>query len=214
MHGHGTYYGLGADAGNACSLRDPPPALASSPVFRGTVAINTPDYSKTYGCGICYRVSASGNGNGNTPIQGDFYVYGNNWCPECTEGTLDFADNGDGVWDIDIQPVQCPVGDLKIMYKYEGTNPYYIKIQTRNERVPVSKFQIKENGVWQDTNREAGYWLYSPKSPPIASPLEVRYGSYVTGEVIYDKVDVIGAGEIAGYNGVQFEKDDTLPSAE
>merc|ERR1712062_27037 len=139
-------------------------------MFRGTVAINSPDYAQSFGCGMCYKVVGNGNGLGNSPITGEFYVYGNNICPECQEGSLDFAENGDGVWDIDIQPVQCPVGDLKIKYKYEGTNPYYIKVQTRNERVPVSKFQIYENGAWHDATRSMGYWLYSPKSPPIASP--------------------------------------------
>ena len=44
------------------------------------------------------------------------------------------AENGDGRWDVQIQALQCPVGNLKLEYKFQGSNPWYLKIQVRNAR--------------------------------------------------------------------------------
>jgi expansin (peptidoglycan-binding protein) len=44
------------------------------------------------------------------------------------------AENGDGRWAVDIQAVQCPVGNTKLEYKFQGSNPWYLKIQVRNSR--------------------------------------------------------------------------------
>ena len=49
-------------------------------------------------------------------------------------GALDLAENGDGRWRIEIQAIQCPVGNGKIEYKFQGSNPWYLKLQIRNAR--------------------------------------------------------------------------------
>ena len=49
-------------------------------------------------------------------------------------GDVDIGDAGDGRWDVEIQAVQCPVGDTKIQYSYQGSNLWYIKLQVRNAR--------------------------------------------------------------------------------
>ena len=47
---------------------------------------------------------------------------------------MDFAENKDGRWDISIQAVQCPVGDNKLQYAFQGSNPWYLKLQVSNYR--------------------------------------------------------------------------------
>ena len=49
-------------------------------------------------------------------------------------GSVDFAENKDGRWDISIQAVQCPVGDNKLQYAFQGSNPWYLKLQVSNYR--------------------------------------------------------------------------------
>ena len=58
-------------------------------------------------------------------------------------GDLDLAENGDGRWRIEIQAIQCPVGNGKIEYKFQGSNPWYLKLQIRNARY-ASAVCIKE----------------------------------------------------------------------
>ena len=55
-------------------------------------------------------------------------------CPECGTGALDQATYGDGRWTISWQPVQCNVGDSKFVYSFQGSNPYYLKMQVANTR--------------------------------------------------------------------------------
>ena len=50
------------------------------------------------------------------------------------QGDVDLGVSGDGRWDVSIQAVQCPVGSSKLEYKFQGSNPYYIKLQVRNAR--------------------------------------------------------------------------------
>lgn len=49
-------------------------------------------------------------------------------------GSVDLAENGDGRWEVEIQAVQCPVGSTKLEYKFQGSNPWYLKLQVRNAR--------------------------------------------------------------------------------
>ena len=57
-----------------------------------------------------------------------------NLCFVPITGDLDLAENGDGRWRIEIQAIQCPVGNGKIEYKFQGSNPWYLKLQIRNAR--------------------------------------------------------------------------------
>ena len=55
-------------------------------------------------------------------------------CPECGTGALDQATYGDGRWTISWNPVQCNVGNSSFVYSFQGSNPYYLKMQVANTR--------------------------------------------------------------------------------
>ena len=60
-------------------------------------------------------------------------------CPECASGDLDFATDGDGRWDISWHFVPCESGD-DLTYIFEGSNPFYWKLQPRGGKVSVGSF--------------------------------------------------------------------------
>ncbi len=62
------------------------------------------------------------------------YVLVSNLCPECKTGDLDQEKAGDGRWKIEWHPVQCAVGSTPFVYSFQGSNPYYIKMQISNHR--------------------------------------------------------------------------------
>ena len=62
------------------------------------------------------------------------YVLVSNLCPECLAGSLDQEINGDGRWTIQWYPVQCAVGTTPLVYSFQGSNAYYIKMQISNHR--------------------------------------------------------------------------------
>jgi len=62
------------------------------------------------------------------------YVLVSNLCPECLAGSLDQEIAGDGRWTIEWHPVQCAVGSTPFVYSFQGSNPYYIKMQVSNHR--------------------------------------------------------------------------------
>lgn len=62
------------------------------------------------------------------------YVLVSNLCPECKTGDLDQEKAGDGRWNIEWYPVQCAVGNTPFVYSFQGSNPYYIKMQIANHR--------------------------------------------------------------------------------
>ena len=53
-------------------------------------------------------------------------------------GALDQASVGDGRWGIAWTPVQCPVGTGRntshFFYSFQGSNPWYLKLQVANAR--------------------------------------------------------------------------------
>ncbi|KAK3599344.1 hypothetical protein CHS0354_009839 [Potamilus streckersoni] len=160
-------------------------------------------------------VHASGKGSGANPIRGDFKVFVKDVCPECHAGSLDFAENGDGRWAIEIQAVQCPVGNTKIEYKFQGSNPWYLKLQTRNSRLPateVAMFQPRSQR-WEPMKRSAdGFWLMGDGNweKPVQTPLRVRLTA-PNGETIEDRIDKIHNDVVIYGNGVQFSLDAHLP---
>ncbi len=56
----------------------------------------------------------------------------------CRTGALDQASPGDGRWTILWTPVQCPVGVGRaaspFFYSFQGSNPWYLKLQIANTR--------------------------------------------------------------------------------
>ncbi|KAJ8304118.1 hypothetical protein KUTeg_017701, partial [Tegillarca granosa] len=110
-------------------------------------------------------------------------VFVKDLCPECLAGSLDFALNGDGRWDIQIQAIQCPVGNTKIEYKFQGSNPWYIKLQIRNARIPATHVEIyqEHSRVWKALQHTSdGFWVFSPNDhyeKPVPENIQVRLTS-------------------------------------
>lgn len=109
-----------------------------------TVAVGYDNYDGSLGCGRCIEGEGSGNGLGSDPISGPFQAFISDKCPECAAGDLDFAESGDGRWDISWKFVDCP-GKDKPDFIFEGSNDFYWKMQPRGTSVPVKSLSV--NGV-------------------------------------------------------------------
>uniref|UniRef100_A0A2C9LC39 Expansin-like EG45 domain-containing protein n=1 Tax=Biomphalaria glabrata TaxID=6526 RepID=A0A2C9LC39_BIOGL len=159
-------------------------------------------------------VVGSGHGLGNNPIVGEHIVYVKDMCPVCHEGDVDFALDGDGRWNITMQAVQCPVGSSTIQYAFQGSNAWYIKLQIRNARIPITGVQIEKNGAWQTlTHSIDGYWLLSGGGAIADGPIKVRMTA-ANGQVLEDMIPRIDNDHILeGLQKVQVAFDASLPSA-
>ncbi|KAK6179309.1 hypothetical protein SNE40_011699 [Patella caerulea] len=213
FNGDGTYYG--PDDTGTCQYNPPsrPPA-ALHPTIKHFVALNKPQFLGSYSCGMCFKVHAEGQGLGSAPIKGDFVVFANNLCPECAAGSLDFAENGDGRWKIQIQAVQCPVGNTKLEYKLQGSNPYYIKLQIRNGRIPAAGLKIMQSGTWVEMTHSAdGFWILSNGKPVDTTNIKVKITA-ANGEVVEDVIPKLVNNQVLhGAKAVQFALDKSLPTA-
>ncbi|KAK3097894.1 hypothetical protein FSP39_014245 [Pinctada imbricata] len=164
---------------------------------------------------MCFRVHGSGQGAGNDPITGSFTVFVKDLCPECHAGSVDLAENGDGRWKVDIQAIQCPVGNSKIEYKFQGSNPYYVKLQIRNARIPatsVEMFQPKHHVWTQLKHTTDGFWTFGGGTveKPVHFPARIRLTA-ANGEQITDHVPKMANDVVIHGDGVQFSFDSRLP---
>ncbi|PVD19298.1 hypothetical protein C0Q70_19785 [Pomacea canaliculata] len=205
--GDGTYYGS-SGGGGTCSYGVQNPPAASGTKY--PVALNSPQFMNSVMCGSCWRVTGAGTGSGHSPITGTFTVFVDNLCPECHAGDLDLGVSGDGRWDITIQAVQCPVGSGNVQFKFQGSNPYYVKLQVRNARLPVHVMEIEQGGSFHAmTHTGDGFFLYN--GGPISGAFRVRLTA-VNGAQITDTISGIVNDQIlSGQN--QFPLDSSLPSA-
>ncbi|ESP00688.1 hypothetical protein LOTGIDRAFT_157978 [Lottia gigantea] len=213
FNGDGTYYG--PTDGGTCQY-DPPskPPAGLNPIIRNFVALNKPQFLGSYSCGMCFKVNSNGQGLGTNPIKGHFVVFVADLCPECKTGSLDFAINGDGRWKIEIQAVQCPVGNTKLEYKFQGSNSYYIKLQIRNARIPAVAVKIKQNGSWKAMSHSAdGFWILSDQKPVPTHNIDVQITA-ANGETVHDTIpELVNAKVLHGSQKVQFALDGNLPTA-
>ncbi|XP_059142651.1 expansin-YoaJ-like [Physella acuta] len=194
--GDGTYYGEGT--GGTCQYSTPLPPAATDPKIGALVALNRPQFLDSLTCGMCLRVTGSGNGLGNSPITGSFIVFVKDLCPECKEGDVDLALNGDGRWDVTIRAVQCPVGASTIQYTFQGSNPWYLKLQIRNARIPITGVQVRRSDQWVTMNHSAdGYWILSDGVPMPDGQFDIRLTA-ANGQDLYDAVPGIGESSKLG----------------
>ncbi|KAK7116585.1 expansin-YoaJ-like [Littorina saxatilis] len=204
FNGDATYYG-DSGGGGTCSygVQNPPVAsLAKIPV-----ALNKPQFLNSLMCGSCWQVTGSGHGLGNNPVTGTFMVFVDDLCPGCQAGDVDLGVSGDGRWDISIKAVQCPVGNGKLDYKFQGSNPWYIKLQVQNARLPVHMMEIDLNG-WQKMQHSAdGFFLHS--GGPIHGSFRVRVTA-INGAQVIDTISGIHNDVIIHGKG-QFPLDSSLP---
>ena len=159
--GEGTYYG--ATGGGACSY-DP------SPQNLMVAAMNNPQWQNSAVCGMCVEVTGP-KGDANKIV-----VRIVDLCPECKTGDLDLsqeafakiADVSAGRVKISWQPVACSVSG-PVSYKYkDGTSQWWMGVQVRNSRLPVSKVELMEGGSPVALKAESyGYYtLSSPSGRP------------------------------------------------
>lgn len=148
--GDGTYYGAGGTEGGNCAIRSPRPAWMSDYI---PVAINNAQYPRS--CGACLEISGSGVGLGANPIRGKYMAVVVDRCPECKHGDIDLSMNGDGRWKIKWRVVPCEKKG-KIEFQFEGSNPFYRKIQPRNTRSPPVKVIV--DGVHAKKSQD-NHWI-------------------------------------------------------
>uniref|UniRef100_A0A2C9KME2 Expansin-like EG45 domain-containing protein n=1 Tax=Biomphalaria glabrata TaxID=6526 RepID=A0A2C9KME2_BIOGL len=185
---YGTYYGQNS-GGGACQYAGPLPRAATDPKIWALVAINRPQFLDSLTCGICLKIA---------------------FCL----GSVDFALKGDGRWSISMQAVQCPVGGSTIQYAFQGSNPWYIKLQIRNARIPITKALVRRNNNWVTMQRsQDGFWILSDGQPMPDGPIGVRLTA-ANGYVMEDSIPRIdNSNVLEGQRRVQVPYDPSLPSA-
>lgn len=115
-------------------------------------AINAADYHGSLMCGAYLRVTGS---------KGTFTAIVTDLCPECPRGNLDFTQPSlialegtfDGrhpvSWRLLSPPLSGPV-----RYRFQGSNPWYIKVQLRNHRNPIFRVELRRpDGSYLALNR-------------------------------------------------------------
>ncbi|BFZ23916.1 hypothetical protein BsWGS_26955 [Bradybaena similaris] len=209
--GDGTYYGKILEG--TCSYGDDIPAAAKDSRIYALVALNAPQFLNSLACGICLRVVGSGHGLGANPITGQHIVFVKDLCPECKTGDVDFALNGDGRWDISIQAVQCPVGNTKIQYSFQGSNQWYVKVQVRNSRIPITGLQLQRNGNWVTLSHSSdGYWISNDSTAWPSTNINVRLTA-ANGHQLEDTIPRLQNDVVMnGLKGVQVPLDPQLPN--
>ncbi|PVD19299.1 hypothetical protein C0Q70_19786 [Pomacea canaliculata] len=163
FHGDGTYYG-DAGGGGTCSYGVQNPPVARQVKY--PVALNRPQFLNSVMCGTCWKVTASGHGLGNNPIRGEFLVFVDDLCPGCQA-----------------------VGSGNVQFKFQGSNPWYLKLQVQNSRLAVHKMEIDHNG-WQPMKHTSdGFFVFN--SGPVNGSFRVRLTA-VNGAQIIDTIPRVG----------------------
>ena len=73
--------------------------------------------------------------NFKPPINRHIFCYRLNEISLMTSGGYDLFIPGDGVWEIETKAIDCPTvpgKDGNIMFRFTGSNPWYVKLQARN----------------------------------------------------------------------------------
>uniref|UniRef100_A0A2C9M9B3 Uncharacterized protein n=1 Tax=Biomphalaria glabrata TaxID=6526 RepID=A0A2C9M9B3_BIOGL len=113
-----------------------------------------------------------------------------------------------------MRAVQCPVGSSTIQYAFQGSNPYYLKLQIRNARIPITGVQVHRNNVWVTMHHSGdGYWLLNDSQAMPAGAFGIRLTA-ANGHVLEDTVPRIDNDHILeGGHQVQVPLDPSLPQA-
>jgi len=157
------------------------------------------------GCGVCIQMQATGTGSGSNPIsKTPQTVFAHDLCGGCATGSLDLAVAGDGSWGITWKAVVCPVGSEKLKYKFEGSNPYYLKVQVVSNSLPLSKVEfVVGSTTYPATHTSDNFWTTSSLANP-TFPLSVNVYS-TAGVKLSDQIPSLTNGVLLnGVKGVQF----------
>jgi len=209
--GSGTYYG--PTTGGNCGFGTLLPSFVASQKLT-QVALNAAQYAGDYesgGCGLCIQMEGTGTGSGAKPIsKTPFIAFVEDDCPGCDPKSIDLAVTGDGKWGITWKGVACPVGSEKLKYKFQGSNPYYLKVQVVAHKLPLSKVQFKVGStLYTATRTQDNFWLATGVPTPIAFPLTILCTA-TSGEVVTDSIpsltnDVLlqGKAQFTGSTGAE-----------
>ena len=111
-------------------------------------------------------------------------------CPECVAGDLDLeiaalqaiAGTGDGRHPISWRLISPPIGRT-IGYRFQGSNPFYVKVQILFHRNPIARVEIEHGGAFVELTRSSdGFFLYFPSGAlgPITLRVTDIYGNRIT----------------------------------
>jgi len=204
--GDGTYYGQSTSG--ACGFSNLyPPFVSSNNMI--SVALNGNQYIEdnlSEGCGVCIQMQGTGSGSGSNPISTTpRLVFVHDACFGCSTGDIDLGIDGDGRWKITWKAVPCPVGNSPFYYKFQGSNPWYLKLQIVGHSVPVHSVSALIDNTYKTMSRTSdNFWVLSPgKETPF--PLKIQITSS-SGEVQTDSIssltnDVLIPGNVQFYRG-------------
>lgn len=214
--GDGTSYGAGQDDQGTCSYGNNMANTNGLPWSNGltmTVAMNDPQFDGSVACGMCITFQGTGTGIGTEPIPG-----GTEWqtalvtnrCPECLEGSIDQAINGNGRWQVQWFATPCPVADSKLMYSITVIDQYWFSLVVSNTFVPIKLVEYQVQGVWWAAARSVNnQWPYHMEAGAFSFPLPIRVTS-VAGEVLTDTVP----SSTGGWGTKQFTDTGINPAAQ
>ncbi|XP_068731175.1 uncharacterized protein [Montipora capricornis] len=154
-YGDGTYYGNYPVGRGACTL-DPLSPMVTQPGWIG-VAAGPEIFQRSLGCGMCLEIEGSGYGSGNNPIVGKKKAVIVDYCASgCGENGLDLFVPGDGRWKISFVAINCPTisgTSDNIQMRFQGSNPWYIKLQARNTKIPTAGIEVLVRGKYHCLTR-------------------------------------------------------------
>eukprot|EP00794_Sanderia_malayensis_P003439 gene3439-3934_t len=186
--GWASYYGIYPVGTGACSL-DPMPAVFTQKNWI-KVAAGEPDFQSGLGCGTCLKIEASGKpvAKGNKALKGTYYAVIVDLCGACGQGDLDFymKEVFDGKWEIAFDAVDCPdVSGPKgnIQYRFSGANPWYLKLQITNSKLPTAAVEVFKDGKWHCTTRASDNHFTLNGLGEMKFPLRARLTS-IAGETV------------------------------
>lgn len=202
--GDGTYYG-NYQGGGYCSLDPLPPMATQANWIR--VAAAPKVYQQSLGCGMCLEITGTGEGSGHNPIKGKRKAVIVDLCPGgCGQTGIDFAINGDGRWKINYKAIDCPTipgTNGKIQFRFQGSNPYYIKLQARNTKVPTAGIEVMVNNKYHCLARQMDNFFVGSNLGKFSTPLRVRLTA-ITGEQVETTIKRI-TNDFNFSSGVQFK---------
>lgn len=180
----------------------------------GRVAVNEHDYFSGTVCGMCVEVNVANKVKLDTS---DKIFLVDDVCHDCGAGELAFRNTvyKDNLAAAEWRAVPCPVSSSKVEFLIiEGSNQWFLRIQPRNTRYPVSKFELYHRGLqrWVEGLLDThDYYFVFNGDRTYDFPMKVRLTAAVTAEQIEDwvyalKDNVVLQGDVQfTVDGVQSE---------
>lgn len=187
----------GAPAIGACSLPLPPVGLYA--------AVSDDDWAGSEKCGRCLRV---------TGPHGEATVIVTERCFDCPPGALELSETAflqianatSGIVPIAWETVACDVGEQTMQLEFEGSNPYYLKVQVQRHRhgIAAVSFHDASTSEWTPMRRTGDNHFEVTGGGPYTMPLRFRIED-VHGQVVetQDVPEIVNATPIDA--GVQLQ---------